>query len=143
MNSYDGLLAESISGNPEHASDQELAERSRAVLDRHYAAQLSELIDLLDRRRSEGRAATDISDLARAATAGAVDTLLVDIDASVPGAVSADGAVTFAEPEPVDAPGILDEISRRVLLTGGRVLAVRAEDLPRETEIAGILRYAA
>lgn len=143
VNSYDGLLAESISGNPEHASDQELAERSRAVLDRHYAAQLSELIDLLDRRRSEGRAATDISDLARAATAGAVDTLLVDIDASVPGAVSADGAVTFAEPEPVDTPGILDEISRRVLLTGGRVLAVRAEDLPGATQIAGILRYAA
>ncbi|WP_063061111.1 baeRF11 domain-containing protein [Nocardia sienata] len=143
VNSYDGLLAESISGNPEQSSDEELAERSRAVLDRHYAAQLSELIDLLDRRRSEGRAATDISDLARAATAGAVDTLLVDMDASVPGAVATDGAVTFAEQAPADAPGILDEISRRVLLTGGRVMAVRAADLPGETQVAGILRYAA
>lgn len=143
VNSYDNLLAESIPGNPEHASDQELAERSRAILDRHYAAQLAELTDLLNQRRSEGRAATDVSDLARAAVAGAVDTLLVDIDAAVPGTVSADGSVTFGEPGATDAPGILDEISRRVLLTGGRVLAVRAGDLPDSAPIAGILRYAA
>lgn len=142
VNSYDNLLEKSIPGNPEHTSDQELADRSREILDRHYAMQLAELIELLNQRRGEGRAATDVSDLARAASAGAVDTLLVDMDASVPGSVSADGAVTFDEPTPTDAPGILDEISRRVLLTGGRVLVVRAADLPGGAQIAGILRYA-
>ncbi|WP_280400615.1 hypothetical protein [Nocardia carnea] len=143
VNSYDSLLDESIPGNPEHLSDHELADRSREILDRHYAAQLAGLVDLLERRRSEGRAATDIADLAHAAAAGAVGTLLVDIDASIPGTVSADGAVTFAEPTAAEAPGILDEISRRVLLTGGEVLAVRAADLPDGAPIAGILRYAA
>lgn len=142
VNSYDNLLEESIAGNPEHTSDQELAERSREILDRHYALHLAELVELLNQRRSEGRAATDISDLARAATAGAVDTLLVDMDASVPGTIAADGAVTFAEPTATEAPGILDEISRRVLLAGGRVLAVRTADLPADAQIAGILRYA-
>ncbi|WP_280424429.1 hypothetical protein [Nocardia carnea] len=141
VNSYDHLLGESIAGNPEHTSDQDLADRSREVLDRHYAARLTELLDLLEQRRDEGRAATDISDLARAATAGAVDTLLVDIDASVPGTVSADGAVDFGDSAAVEAPGVLDEISRRVLLTDGNVLAVRAADLPANTQVAGILRY--
>ncbi|MFI5716928.1 hypothetical protein [Nocardia sp. NPDC051750] len=142
VNSYDNLLDESIPGNPEHTTDHELADRSREILDRHYAAQLADLVDLLERRRSEGRAATDISDLARAAAAGAVDTLLVDIDASVPGTVSPDGAVSFAEPAATEAPGVLDEISRRVLLTGGDVLAVRTADLPDGAQLAGILRYA-
>lgn len=141
VNSYDHLLGESIAGNPEHTSDQDLADRSREVLDRHYAAQLAELLDVLDRRRNEGRAATDISDLARAATAGAVDTLLVDIDAAVPGTVSADGAVTFGDSGDTEVPGVLDEIGRRVLLTDGDVRAVRATDLPAGTQIAGILRY--
>lgn len=41
-----------------------------------------------------------------------------------------------------DIAGILDEIFRRVLLSGGRVLAVRAEDMPGGAQIAGIFRYA-
>ncbi|WP_280507241.1 hypothetical protein [Nocardia flavorosea] len=142
VNSYDNLFDESIPGNPEHTTDHELADRSREVLDRHYAAQLADLVELVELRRGEGRAATDISDLARAASAGSVDTLLVDIDASVPGTVSPEGAVTFADSAADDSPGILDEISRRVLLTGGEVLAVRATDLPDGAPLAGILRYA-
>lgn len=144
VNSYDGLLDESIPGNPEHLSDQELADRSREILDRHYVAQLAELAGLLDKRRSEGRASTDFADLARAATFGNVDTLLVDIDAAVPGTISPDdGAVTFDAPSDTETPGILDEICRRVLLSGGRVLAVRAADMPGGAQIAGIFRYAA
>jgi hypothetical protein len=142
VNSYDVLLDETIPGNPEHTSDQDLAERSRQILDRHYATQLAELVELLEKRRSEGRASTDVSDLARAATAGAVDTLLIDIDASVPGTVSEDGAVSFDEPTATETRGILDEISRRVLLAGGHILAVRAADMPEGAQIAGLLRYA-
>ncbi|MFD4438555.1 hypothetical protein ACFWPK_02105 [Nocardia sp. NPDC058519] len=142
VSSYDGLLAESIPGNPEHVSDEDLAERSRKILDRHYSTQLAELAELLDKRRGEGRASTDVSDLARAATAGAIDTVLVDIDASVPGTVSPEGAVVFGDPTDTETPGVLDEITRRVLLTGGDVLAVRAQDMPDGAQIAGILRYA-
>ncbi|MFE3442853.1 hypothetical protein ACFXNW_07465 [Nocardia sp. NPDC059180] len=143
VNSYDGLLDESIAGNPEHLSDQELADRSREILDRHYVAQLHELAAVMDKRRSEGRAGTDVADLARAATFGNVDTLLVDIDASVPGTISPDdGAVTFDASTDTETPGILDEICRRVLLSSGRVLAVRTEDMPGGAQVAGILRYA-
>ena len=37
---------------------------------------------------------------------------------------------------------VLDEIARRVWLNGGRVLAVRADDLPSATHVAALLRYA-
>jgi hypothetical protein len=38
--------------------------------------------------------------------------------------------------------GVVDEIARRVLLSGGRVLAVRGDDVPGGEPLAAILRYA-
>jgi len=35
----------------------------------------------------------------------------------------------------------VDEIARRVWLNGGRVLAVRRDDIPRKSPAAAILRY--
>jgi hypothetical protein len=49
--------------------------------------------------------------------------------------------VTFAEDDAVSY-GVVDELARRVLLTGGRVLAVRGPDIPGGGPLAGILRYA-
>jgi hypothetical protein len=37
--------------------------------------------------------------------------------------------------------GVVDEIVRRALLTGGRVLAVRGEDVPGGGPVAAILRH--
>ena len=49
-------------------------------------------------RTEQGRSTTDVSHAARAATFGAVQNLLVDIDAIVPGTVGPeDGRVTFTE----------------------------------------------
>jgi hypothetical protein len=83
-----------------------------------------------------------VATLARAATYGAVETLLVDIDEKVPGHLDDEtGAVTLAEDDAASY-GVVDEIARRVLLSGGRVLAVRRPDLPGGAPTAGILRYA-
>jgi hypothetical protein len=37
--------------------------------------------------------------------------------------------------------GVVDEVARRVLLNGGRVLAVRHDDLPERTPLAAIMRH--
>ncbi|AHH19085.1 hypothetical protein NONO_c43010 [Nocardia nova SH22a] len=139
---YGELLEDGIPGNPEQLSDQELADRTRHILDGHYAAQLADLRELFDKRRGEGRATADLADIARAATFGSVHTLLVDIDTAVPGTISADtGAIEFGPESDTETPGIADEIARRVLLSGGRVLAVRKSDIPEEAVAAAILRY--
>ena len=54
----------------------------------------------------------------------------------------ADGSVTLAETAGADSYGVADEVARRVLLTGGQVLSVRAEDMPEPGKpLAAILRY--
>jgi hypothetical protein len=142
VNSYPHLLEQGISGNPETTSDAELAASTRAILDDLYAAQLRELHELYGHRASEGRALSDIAEVARAATFGAVETLLVDIDAAVPGTVDDhSGAVTFASAAAGDVHDVTDEIARRAWLTGARVLAVRSSDIPGQGAVAAILRY--
>jgi hypothetical protein len=141
LNSYPHLVETGIPGSPDGATDEELAARARTLLDEVYAGELSAMRDRFELRFSHGRASTDVATVARAATYAAVETLLVDIDEKVPGRLDEEtGAVTFAEDDAVSY-GVLDEIARRVLLSGGRVVAVRSPDVPGGGPIAAILRY--
>jgi hypothetical protein len=135
------LAPRTIRTSPETASDLELAEAARSVLDELYAERIRAFHALFATRAGQHRATTDIATAARAATIGAVDRLMVDIDEVVPGTVDEEtGAVTFAEPSG-STYGVVDEIAGRVLLTGGQVLGVRREDIPERASLAAILRY--
>jgi hypothetical protein len=142
VNSYPHLAPQAIQGSPEGASDAELADAARPVMDELYASELSGLRDLFEARFNEDRASTDVAVVARAATYGLVDTVFVDIDEKVPGHIDEEtGAVTLAEDDAASY-GVVDEIARRALLSGGRVLAVRATDIPQNGTVAATFRYA-
>src|SRR5262249_30530770 len=112
-------------------------------LDDFYAAQLRDLRELYGRRSADGRAVSDVAEVARAASFGAIETLLVDIDAAVAGSVDdPTGAITFARAASGDVHDVTDEIARRAWLSGARVLAVRSRDIPGRGALAAILRYA-
>ena len=142
VNTYPHLVDEPIAGNPEHATDAQLAEAARAILDAVYARELEELRDLFEVRLDQDRASTDLAAVARAATYGAVDTVFVDIDEQVSGRVDDEsGAVTLTDGDAANYD-VIDEIVRRVLLSGGRVLAVRRAEVPRGGPVGAIMRYA-
>ena len=122
-------------------SDADLTDRARRLLDDLYAAELRTIHETYALRASQRRASGDVADVARAATYGLVDTLLVDIDESVPGQIDDDGAVTFDGADDAANYGVVDEIARRAWLSGGRVLAVRRDDIPGNGPVAAILRH--
>ena len=141
VNSYPHLAKVGIAGNPEEVSDGDLATAARGVLDQLYAAELAALREVFETRTSQGRGAIELSDVGRAATYGAIDTVLVDIDVDLPGVVDEEsGAVTLGGDAATEY-GVIDEIARRVLLSGGRVVAVRADDIPGGGPAVAILRY--
>ena len=142
VNTYPHLAEQGLRGNPDTVTDEEIDHEARTVLDGIYAAELAELRSLFEARSAQGRGASEIGDVARAATFGAVDTLFVDIDAKLPGTVDPDsGAVSLDEDGDPDDAGVVDEIARRVILSSGRVLAVRSADVPGAEPVAAILRY--
>ncbi|WP_416223465.1 hypothetical protein [Synechococcus sp. CBW1107] len=53
-----------------------------------------------------------------------------------------DGRIDEAMAPGASSHSVLNEIARRVLLSGGEVLSVRKEDLPDGAPVAAILRYA-
>lgn len=136
-------LSSTISGNPEHLSESDLASAARPVLDAHYAEQVKAFHQLFEERAGKNRTTTDISDAARLATFGGIDRLLVDIDCVLDGSIDDEtGAVSFSA-EGGDAVNydIVDEITGRALRSGAKVMAVRAADIPGGQSLAVISRY--
>ncbi|MGI9372399.1 MAG: hypothetical protein ACR2OJ_07880 [Hyphomicrobiales bacterium] len=141
--SYHNVLADGINESPDRVSEQELANAARPLIDAHNQSELDGLISLYDQRENQGRATHDMSDAARAATFGAIEALIVDIDSVVPGEIDEEtGAVKFSESEDATSYGVIDEIARRALEHGARVLGVRKEDIPGGRKLAAILRFA-
>lgn len=143
VNRYPQLVRQTININPDETSDQELAARTAPILDEVYAEELAKLKDVYGNRTGVGRTSTDLSDVARAAVRGAVDLLMVDIDQNVQGWMDEDGGIRFAAADTAKSYDLVDEVAALVLGTGGRVMAVRKDDLPVPgAALCAILRYA-
>lgn len=138
---YKGLVDEGINGNPDHVTDRQLSDAALPILDRLYTRELEsvakQFADLQPRR-----ATADLSFASHAATAGAVERMVVDFEVFVPGLVSeTDGSVTYASGNGADTYSVLDEVARRALATGASVLAARKEQMPDRAPLIAILRY--
>lgn len=141
INTYPRLAGRIIQVSPDNTTDKKLAELAIPVLDEVYKDDLAAAAEVFRSRSSDGRTATDLTDVARAASRGAVDTLFADIDDTRPGQIDDDGRVTFASAETARNYSLVDEVARRVIGNGGRVMAVRQADVPGGRSVAAILRY--
>lgn len=141
VSSYHNVAAEVIPGSADHTPDHELASAARGVLDTLYAEEIAAFADLYARRAQQDRATVDISKAAVAASHGAIDTLIVDMDAVISGSIDDDGVVTFDKAPDAKNYGVVDEIARRTMQAGGRVIAARRDNIPEKADLAAILRY--
>jgi len=141
VNTYPHLVQDTIEGNPDRMSDAQLENAALPILDRLYERELNATLARYDELKPR-RATTDVSYAAHAATAGAVDQLVVDLDAVIPGVVSdVDGSVAYAASDTAKTYSVVDEVARRALCTGARVLGARSARLPNHAQLVAILRY--
>src|SRR5882757_7977523 len=136
------LQVPGLPANADQTTDAELEDIGIPILDRLYSRDLAAVIARYDELKPR-LATTDVSYAAHAATAGAIDQLLVDLDAVVPGLVSdVDGSVTYAASDDAETYSVVDEVARRALYSGARVMGARKEELPDRAPLTAILRYA-
>ncbi len=132
------LLAQGVEANPDKWSLTEIADAVRPVLAGHQADTDAALAKLVEERRGQRRSTNDLSDIARAATISAVATLVLDREYEERGTIGDDGTLTL---DP-DGPPLAEELARRVVAHGGRVMALPADRLPGGAPITAVLRYA-
>ena len=142
VNTYPEFAAQAIESSPERTPEHELAAAARPILDQRHQQSIEAFKALYRERENEGRATSDVAMAARAATFGAIDTLVVDIEEVLIGRIDEQtGEVAFAEQESADTYGIVDEIAGRTLAMGGKVIGERKSDIPGGGSLAAVLRY--
>lgn len=142
INTHPRLAEQVIAGSHDRTSDGELANAARPVIDALNAESIAAFHQLYAARESQSRVTSDVAAAARAATFGAIDRMLIDMDQTLPGVVDEEtGAVTFADAGTPSTYGVVDEIACRALVSGAQVQSVRKADIPGGAALAAILRY--
>jgi hypothetical protein len=136
------LLQDGIPGDPGALSGDALRERAWAVMEPGYLNRLAQLVETFGSARAGGRGAADPTDIAKAAIAGRVDTLLIEAERVIPGRVDASGAVAFdVSLDDADVDDVLDDIGELVLKMKGHVVVVPAQRMPTDTGVAAVYRF--
>ncbi|MBM4330085.1 MAG: hypothetical protein FJ117_02475 [Deltaproteobacteria bacterium] len=136
------LMAQGIDIYPDSLPIDALRERAWQVFAPQYHARLDGLVEAFGEARAKGLGAEELGEVAKAAAARRVATLLIDADRHVPGRMDPrTGRVEFdglAHPEVDD---LLDDLEELVLKKGDQVVVVPAERMPTGTGIAAIYRF--
>ena len=136
------LLEEGIKIHPDALQKAEFRERAWNIFQPRYQAKLAALADEFAVAKSKGLGQEDVKQLAEAAAAGRIATLLVEADRQIAGRIDgATGQVEFKDVNHPEADDLLDDLGELVLKTGGRVVVVPADQMPTTTGAAATCRF--
>jgi len=154
------LLEEHVPLDPHLMTADDLAAAVRPLVTAARRRQAVRAVAAFRQARDRGLAQTDLADVARAAVAGQVATLLIEADRFEAGRLDrqtgaiafgfADGSPGAAMPDRSrtgDLPALVAEdlfggLAETVLLHGGGILALARNEMPTESGVAAIYRYA-
>jgi len=92
--------------------------------------------------KSKGLGSDDLAQVAQAAAAGRVATLLIEADRQISGRLdSSTGRIEDAELGEPQADDLLDDLGELVAKMGGRVLVIPAEQMLGRTGLVAAYRY--
>lgn len=137
------LAAGAIDVHPDDLSMEQLRARAWALVEPRYLARLAKLVEAFEAARAKRSGSDDLREVARAAAAGQVATLLIEADRIVPGRFDrSDGSVVESRLSDPEVDDLLDDIGEQVIATGGEVVLVPAARMPAITGLAAIYRFA-
>ncbi|HEV3163672.1 MAG TPA: hypothetical protein VGZ22_06500 [Isosphaeraceae bacterium] len=136
------LLGDGVRIDPGSLSPDRLREEVWQVVLPRYLQRLAGLVDNFQEARAKRLASGDLSDIAQAAVASRVGTLLVAADQLVPGTLDpSSGRISFDELAHPNIDDLLDDLAELVLKKGGEVVVVPADSMPTQSGAAAIYRF--
>ena len=136
------LLQDALDVNPDAISLDVLRERAWELVQPYYVARLAGLLDAYGAATGNAQGSDALDDIARAAVAGRVATLLIEADRIIPGQIdAATGKVRARQLGDPEVDDLLDDLGELVLKAGGEVVMVPAERMPTDTGAAAVYRF--
>lgn len=136
------LMSDGIMMNPDSLDLDHLRAEAWRVVEPIYLQRLAKLSDDFQTARSQDLGSDDLAQIAEAATAGRVSTLIIEDDRQIPGRIdNATGQVQSADLSDPKVDDVLDDLAELVLRMKGDVLVVPAERMPSDSGVAAIYRF--
>ena len=136
------LMAEGLQINPDALSLDHLRAQIWQKVGPLYLERLAKLVESYQAARSQQLGSDDLVQVAQAAIAGRVATLLVEADRQIPGRIdAATGQIKMGDLSNPEIDDILDDLAEMVLRLKGEVIVVPAERMPATTGVAATYRF--
>lgn len=136
------LVEDGIRINPDALSAEGLRDDAWRVMEPRFRLRVEQLVEVFRAARARNLAAADLSDIAVAAVAGRVGTLLVEADRHIPGRVNPEtGGVSWAPSANPEIDDLLDDVSELVLRKSGEVIVMPGDRMPTDTGLAATYRF--
>jgi hypothetical protein len=135
------LMAEGIAMNADALDMEQLRVAAWEHAEPMYVARLAALVDEYQSAHAHARGSDDLWQVAEAAVAGRVATLLVEADRVIPGRMDDTGRVELATDIAPTIDDLLDDVAEEVLRRKGEVIVVPAARMPSRSGLAAAYRY--
>jgi hypothetical protein len=136
------LMASGLMVDPQGLTQDELRQRAWDVAAPQQRAQQAAWSDAYAVAAAKGLGSEDLSQVAHAAVAGRVATLLIEAERELPGRI--DGSTGRIDPAELGNPrvdDVLDDLGALVEKMGGEVHVLPAERMPCRTGVAASFRH--
>lgn len=140
-NSYRYLMEDRIYGNPEELSAKELHEKAWELLEPHFSSEQESAAERYAQLRETERASDELEEIVPAAYYGRVDELFVPIGVEVWGSFNRQSGELKIEEDAANSKDLLNIAATYTYLNGGRVYALKPDELPDSSTAAAIFRY--
>jgi len=135
-------MAEGIMTNPEVLTLDQLRAEAWRKMEPLYLARLAKLVDDYQVAKSRKLGSDDLSQVAAAATAGRIGTLLVEANRQIPGRIQpGTGEVQLGDLADPDTDDALDDLAEMTLRMKGQVVIIPAKRMPTTTGLAASYRF--
>lgn len=136
------LIKDSIDINPDALGIDELRQRAWQVMEPYYLERLGGFVSAFGTARANGTGDADLVQVARAAVAGRVATLLIEAERTVPGRIDpATGEIAWGDMNHPEVDDVLDDLAALASGAGAEIVIVPTERMPTDTGIAAIYRF--
>ncbi len=134
----DYLTHEGIKKDPQSMDDAEMRDMAWAVFEPNFMKHLEDLNEKYELSKSRELASEDISEIARALLEGRVESLIIDLNKTIPGSIEPHNERLLVEKESGD---MLNDLALLALKQNAKVYVVTEDKMPLETGVKAIYRY--